>query len=402
MSSEQTVNLLVLASYYKGVPFLEEAHRQGANVYFLTREKMKDENWPDDAITERFLMPKLSQFPDILHAVSYLTRDRQIDRIVPMDDYDVLIAAALREHLRLPGMGDSATRIFRDKLAMRVKARELGLPVPDFIHVLNHQQLHQFSQTVPAPWVLKPRTEAGAMGIKKVHNADELWQRVNQLGDEQSGFLLEQFVPGDIFHVDSITHNGKVVFTSVQKYGRPPMNVAHDGGVFISYTLSRQDDDYQPLVDFNEEVILGLGMHNGVTHTEFIKAHADGKLYFLETAARVGGASIDQLVEAASGLNLWGEWARLEIALAQGKPYELPTIRQDYAGILVCLAKQEYPDMSAYSAPEVVWKLDKKQHAGLIVASNDADRVHQLINEYSQRFAHDFLAVAPPLDKPPE
>jgi len=62
---------------------------------------------------------------------------------------------------------------------------------------------------------------------------------------------------------------------------------------------------------------------------------------------------------------------------------------------------QEWPDLSGYQDAEIVFRLNKKHHAGLIVASAERDRVETLIAAYAQRFAYDFLAVAPPLDKPP-
>jgi hypothetical protein len=134
---------------------------------------------------------------------------------------------------------------------------------------------------------------------------------------------------------------------------------------------------------------------------EFIKGAADGRFYFLETAARVGGANIEQLVESATGVNLWAEWARLEVAHARGQFYPVPGDAGGYAGVLICLARQEWPDLSGYQDPEIVYCLDKKHHAGLVLASTDPERVESLIHDYGQRFAHDFLAVAPPLDKPP-
>ena len=44
-----------------------------------------------------------------------------------------------------------------------------------------------------------------------------------------------------------------------------------------------------------------------------------------------------------------------------------------------------------------MWRLDKKQHAGLIVASSHHERVQSLLAAYADRFARDFTAVAPPL-----
>jgi hypothetical protein len=142
-------------------------------------------------------------------------------------------------------------------------------------------------------------------------------------------------------------------------------------------------------------------MRRGATHTEFIRAHADGRLYFLETAARVGGANIAEAVRFATGVDLWGEWAGIEVAHLRGETYALPEAREGYAGVINCLARQEWPDLGAYSDPEVVWRLTKKHHAGLIVASPDSARVEQLLNDYAGRFAADFLAVMPPLDKAP-
>lgn len=400
MTTEHQAAILCLASYFKGTTFLSAAKRQGARVLLLTREKIKDEAWPMEDIDERFLMPDLSTRPDILYAVSYLNRSNDIVQIVPLDDYDVETAAALREHLRLPGLGETVARFFRDKLAMRKQAKANGILVPAFTPVFNYDRLRSFMDRVSPPWVLKPRSEAGAMGIKKVHSAEEVWRWLDQLGDEQSFFHLEQFVPGEVYHVDSIIWDGQVQFALPHKYTQPPMSVAHEGGVFVTRTLLRDSEESVALLALNEKLLHAFEMPRGVTHTEFIRGE-DGRFYFLETAARVGGANIEQLVEAAAGINLWAEWAKLEIAYARGESYSVPQDSGQYAGVLICLARQEHPDLSAYEDPEIVYRLGKKYHAGLIVASTDSARIESLIEAYSRRFAVDFLAVAPPLDKPP-
>ena len=238
------------------------------------------------------------------------------------------------------------------------------------------------------------------MGIKKLNHPDELWPLLDSLGDQQSFFVLEQFVPGDVFHVDGLVNDGEVLFMAAHQYGRPPMNVYHDGGIFITRTLDHASPEAQSLFTLNRQVQSALGMRRGATHTEYIRAYADGRLYFLETAARVGGANIAEAVEFATGINLWAEWARIEVAQLRGEPYQLPPVRAGYAGVINCLARQEWPDLGGYADSEVVWRMAKKNHAGLIVASPDAARVEALLNEYSERFAQDFLAVLPPRDKP--
>lgn len=396
------VVILCLASYFKGTQFLVQAKAEGAHVVLLTRQKLADKAWPDEAIDERFLMPTLKDRDELIRGVSYLARERDIAAVVALDDYDVLMASELREHLRLRGLSSSRARFFRDKLAMRVQAQACGIAVPAFTAVHNHGRLAAFMEANPAPWVLKPRLEAGGMGIKRVNSADAVWRWLHELGDEQSYFLLESFLPGHVYHVDSIVWDGEVIFTSCQVYGRPPIEVAHDGGVFMSQVMDKDSAETLSLTDLNAQIIRCFGMQNGVTHTEFIRSDADGEFYFLETAARVGGASVDKLIEAASGVNLWAEWARLEVALARGETYRLPELRSDYAGILVCLAKQRWPDMENYSAEAVWWTLKKAYHAGLVVRGESPSAISSLLDTYARRFAQDFLAIVPPLDRAPE
>ena len=397
----RTLTVLCLASYFKGTEFLLECKRQGCRTLLLTSESLGDAKWPRESLDNIFYVPdqnKTWKLQDVLLGISYLAKTEVIDRIVPLDDFDVETAAALREHLRVPGMGDSTARFFRDKLAMRTKARDEGLPVPEFIHVLNHQKLHEFLQCVAAPWVLKPRSLAGSIGVKKISSADEFWSAVDRLGDQQSFYLLEQYVPGDIFHVDTITYEKELLFSIASKYGRPPMDVANEGDIFTTRTLAAGSDDEVALRALNQRVLQAFGMVRGVSHSEFIKDR-DGKLYFLETAARVGGAHIADLIEAATGINLWAEWAKVEIAGGKA-PYRVPPSRHDFAGLLISLARQERPDTSSYNYPEIVWRMDKDHHVGLILRSPDAARIEQLICEYAQRFRHDFFASQPPRDKP--
>jgi biotin carboxylase len=251
---------------------------------------------------------------------------------------------------------------------------------------------------VPPPWVLKPRTEASAIGIRKHHAAEEVWRSLDELGDKQSHFLLERFVPGSVRHVDAVVQDGELVFAEAHRYTSPPFEVMHGGGLFCSRTLPREGEEARSLTGLAREVAAALGLKNGVCHAEFIQGQ-DGRLYFLELAARVGGAHIADMVEAATGVNLWAEWAKLEVAAARGERYLPPSPRQDYAGVLISLAKQEWPDLSAYHEPEIVWRINKRHHAGLIVAAEQPERVRELLDGYMRRFYDDFHTSMPAPEK---
>ncbi len=390
------LTLLCITSFHKGFEFLREAKRQGARVILLTSKSLENAEWPKESIDEMYYIPDVDKewnMNDVISGVSFMARSVHFDKIVALDDFDVEKAAALREHLRLAGMGDTTARHFRDKLAMRAKASHSGIPVPPFVHVLNHDKIRAFMAGVLLPYVLKPRLQAGAIGIQKIKHEKELWDALDVLGDKQSFYVLEKFVPGDIFHVDSIIYEKEIVFSIVCKYGRPPMEVAHEGRVFSSRTVVRDSPDDDALKAMNKLTLQSFGLVEGVSHTEFIKSDVDGKYYFLETSARVGGAHIADLIEAATGLNLWAEWAKIECA--KHGEYKIGGLRGDYAGLMISLAKQEWPDMSQYNEPEVVWRMNKKNHAGLIFRSPNQSRVEELLQSYTERFYRDFFASAP-------
>jgi hypothetical protein len=399
MSDLPQKTLLCITSYEKGLDFIRESKLQGAYVILLTVTSLEHANWPRESIDEIFYMHDLSKTDEVIRAISFLARTRVIDSIIALDDYDVWTAANLREHLRIPGIGDSTIRYFRDKLAMRLKAQENGISVPDFIHVLNYNKLNEFMDRVPPPWVLKPRAEASTIGIAKIHTTDEFWSRIDTLGDRQSFFLLERFIPGEVYHVDSLVFDRAIVFAEAHHYGKPPFNIYHEGGIFSTRTILRGSQDETILKELNRQILSALGHVHGVAHTEFIKGH-DGHFYFLETAVRVGGANIADMVEAATGINLWREWAKIELH-SQNGTYQLPQQQQNYAGLIVSLARQERPDTSAYQDPEIVMRLDKRHHVGFVIASPSSDRVNFLLDDYTQRFVNDFLATLPPSETRP-
>jgi biotin carboxylase len=399
MPEPRPLTFLCITTYEKGQEFMRECKRQGCRVLLLTAEKLRDADWPRESLDDTFYLPSEIPLNDVVQAVTHLARTQKIDRIVALDEYDMETAATLREHLRVPGMGLTTMRYFRDKLAMRMKALDHDVRVPDFVPVLNHGDIRYYLDHVPGPWVLKPRQEASAIGIKKIHAAEELWPVLEQLGDKQSSFLLERFVPGEVYHVDSVVSENEVVFANVSKYGKPPMNTAQGGGVFTTFTVPRSSEEDAGLRQTNLDLVAALGLVRGVAHTEFIRAKADGHFCFLECAARVGGAYINEMVEAATGINLWREWSRIEVAGGDGT-YKLPPVREEYAGVILSLARQESPDTSGYNDPEVFLRIKKYHHAGLILRSTNPERVPALLEKYGQRFAKEFLAVEPPREKP--
>ncbi|MFL6375584.1 MAG: acetyl-CoA carboxylase biotin carboxylase subunit family protein [Pyrinomonadaceae bacterium] len=395
-----TRHIVVIASEFKGGEFLEEAHAADWRVTLVTRKQLLDEEWPWTSLNDVLTVDDDAGVLDYDRAISNLAGRQKIDRIVGLDEFDVLTAAMTREHLTIPGMSRSFALRFRDKLTMRMIASRAGIPCPEFVAAFNQEEINVFLETVPAPWIVKPRHEVSAFGIRKCETREEVWSVLQDLDssntwrDHPSQFLIERFIEGRVFHVDSVLNGGKVVACGVSQYGTTPFKVSHHGGVFTSSTVGYHTKLRKELEVLNKALMLGFEYGKGVAHAEFLQSEADGSFYLLEVACRVGGAYIANVLEHSAGFNLWREWARLETATRE-KPYLPPKLRKDFAGICLALANTDQPDTSHYNDPEIVYHVRKPKHVGLIVCSSDRKRIDELLATYTERITNDFLAVEP-------
>ena len=402
-SELRPLNVICLASYFKGGDFMRECKRLGCRVTLITKEKMLKEDWPHDSIDDLIAILNDADVPLFIDLAAFISRRMKPDLVVALEEFDVMTAALIREHLGLPGMSSSTAKTFRDKFRMAEAAKAARVEVPDYVPLINSDDVRDFMERVPPPWIIKPRSDVSAIGIRKVDEGEQVWRAIDELNEREnlreraSYYLLAQFIPGEVFHVDSVVGDGRVLFAGANRYGRPPLEVAHQGGAYISRTIAHRSEDEKKLFEINRKLIKAFGLRRGAGHAEFIKSDADGKFYFLEMASRVGGAYIAEVLEAASALSLWREWARIEVNGARAARLKPP--RNDYAGIILSLAKQEYPDTDTYDDPEIVYRVKKLHHAGLIVRSPKLERVEELLGEYAVRFAEDFVAVVPPLEK---
>lgn len=403
--SNRPLNILCLATYFKGADFIRECKEHGCRVVLITKQKMLNEDWPRESLDDLIAVPNDAGPALFIDLMAFLSRKTRPDRVIALEEFDVVTAALMREHLCLPGLSSSKAKVFRDKLSMAVFSQRGGIDVPEFVPLLNSEEVKDFMERIPGPWVVKPRSDVSAIGIRKVEEPAEVWRLMDEMNERPnlreraSYYVLARFIPGEVFHVDSVVSDGKVVFAGVNQYGRPPIQVAHHGGAYISRTVARGSADEKTLLNTNKRLIKALGLERGATHAEFIKSTNDGKFYFLEIAARVGGAYIADVLEAASGVNIWREWARMEIADSSSAIRITPK-RKEYAGIILSLAKQEHPDTSNYVDEEIVQRVKKRHHAGLIVRAKTLDRLNELLDDYSRRFVDDFVAVLAPPERP--
>jgi hypothetical protein len=396
---DRTYVFLCIACDYKGGAFLRQLKRLGHMVYLVTSEKTRGEAWPVDDIEEIFYMPgrdgRIWDINEVIAGAAFLFRTHKIDRVIALDDYDVWKAARLREEFRIPGMGDTTARHFFDKLAMRIEARDAGLPVPGFTSLFNDDTIREFLKTSTGPWLAKPRRDAGSLGIRKIESPDAFWKWSEDSGDHRHQYLLEEFRPGIICHVDSLNYEDETLFTRCSQYLDAPFEVAHGGGIFQSKTMGTKDALSKKLVALNTKVLSTFGLRHGPSHSEYIVRDGGKEILFLETASRCGGAHLTDMVEAATGVSLWNEWANIEHAVLTGKKYHLPLVDELQAGIIVTLSKFEKPDYENFSDPEIWWRLHKKYHIGFIFQHKTGKRIDELLGKYAQIIRDEYSTVVP-------
>ena len=190
MSESVRPTMLCISTYEKGQAFLREAAALGCDVVLITVDKLRDADWPHDILAELHTMPEAdvpeNQSPErTLRIADGIARRRKISRVVALDEFDQEVASMVREHIRLvgrpgDGMGQTETRYFRDKLAMRLGAQAGGVVVPEFTSVLNDAECNAFHR-----WhekVLGSSSHAGVpqrLASRKSRTQEEMWDALH-------------------------------------------------------------------------------------------------------------------------------------------------------------------------------------------------------------------------------
>ena len=381
---------LCLASYETGHDFLRQCAEMGVRVTLLTLDQSRGAAWPRECLEELASMPAGLNREQILNTVSWMARGRRFDRVIALHEADLETAAQIREHFRVPGMGTTTAGCYRDKLAQRIIASAFGYPVLGFCRVLNYDELRDFMARVPAPWMLRPRVDAAFAATRRIDDSEQLWRTLDALGDAQSHYILERIVSGDLFCVDSIVIECDVKFSATQQVGMRVPPTDQGVGIFTTCGVDRASREVRELETMNRTLAPAFGMVRGVTHAEFLRSHVDGAFYFLGIGARVGGGlareSHVQVVEAATGVNLWRELAKLEISDLRRETSAVPESFDGYAGSVVCISQGASPDLEAIADPAIVSRIRTGNQSGLILRAAGPDRVRVLLDKYRTYF----------------
>src|SRR5256886_13306478 len=96
-SDSRPLNVVCLATFFKGVEFIRECKTRGCRVVVVTKERMLQEDWPRDSIDELFAVPNDASTEIFIDLMRHISLQNKIDRVVALEEFDVVLAALIRE-----------------------------------------------------------------------------------------------------------------------------------------------------------------------------------------------------------------------------------------------------------------------------------------------------------------
>ena len=333
-------NLLIIEKNPSGSIGLRKAQELGLNIIFIGSNKYYNRLSDNDKqYVSKLIEIDTNNEDAVMHAVDSLAASVRIDGVMTFMEFYVPLAARAAERLGLPGISHLSARQARDKALMRERFAAAGVASPAFYTVLSLKEALAAAEKCGYPNVLKPVNMAGSRGVYRNDNAAELTAHYKQLLQYQPPFgvaraemfLLEEFMDGPEFSVESVSCNGQVEVVAVTR------KILATGGSFVEtghvVPASVAADQHAALCALARQAVSALGIVNGGSHAE-IKLTSTGPKV-VEVAARLGGDSIPELVELATGVDLW----KAVIQVAMGEQPDLGHTSKKAAAIAFFTAK---------------------------------------------------------------
>ncbi|MBC2192909.1 ATP-grasp domain-containing protein [Listeria sp. FSL L7-0229] len=239
----------------------------------------------------------------------------KIKAIISPGEKGVRTAAELRDKLSIDGIGADKIERFRDKAVMKDILIEKNFRVANYIDVKESATglkfLDEFVEVVA-----KPKQGMGSVGVKRI-KTDEEWleyyegfKRENELYHFEKGILLEEYIQGEEYHIDSIIQDGKIKFSHASMYSMPLIDFKKFNFVG-TITLDVNTPIFKELIEYNREILKALEVQNGVTHLECFKN--DREICFCEIAIRPAGSAVPANLKIQTNVDIIDAFVAVEL-----------------------------------------------------------------------------------------
>lgn len=219
-----------------------------------------------------------------------------IHAVFPGAELGVRLADALSDALKLESnvLAHSAAR--RDKYLMGETLRASGVRAVKQVKATTWAEAEDFLVNVlqPTPFevVLKPLESAGTEDVilclsmdQAKKTFDSILGKVNGLGLENRAVLLQEYLEGDEYVVDTVSRNGEHKVVAVWKYDKRRVNNA--AFVYFGLSITPATGVVNELIAYQFNVLDALGIRNGPAHGEV--KFCRGSPVLIEVGARCHG-----------------------------------------------------------------------------------------------------------------
>jgi hypothetical protein len=246
-------------------------------------------------------------------------RHGPFDGIVGPSEFDVLTTARLRAELGTPGWTPEFVTAFRDKTRMKDLVGAVGLRIPRFHRLDGDSTAASVVAAVGLPLILKPRTGWSSRGVVRVGDERELTAVLAEHPGDLGEFECEEYIEGEVLHVDGIRRDGKFHFVSASAY----LNTCLDftAGKPLGSVLLDPGPRLERVTSFAGDCLDALDLVDGPFHLELFET-PQAELVFLEVGLRPGGAEVPFVHRDLFGIDLYAEAFRATLGLPPVTPAE--------------------------------------------------------------------------------
>ncbi|MBL4963510.1 ATP-grasp domain-containing protein [Bacillus halotolerans] len=221
--------------------------------------------------------------------------------IIAMSEYDLLRAGKLRTHLGVEGQSYESALLFRDKVLMKQRLEEAGIPVPPYRKIESSVDLYLFVQQFGFPVVVKPIDGSGSVGTKVLKNESDMMEYLSKGLSEN--MEAETFVDGDMYHIDGMLIDGQMTLNWPSRYINGCLAFQEEQ-FLASYQLGADNPLTSRLTDIVEKALKALPSPKTTTFHAEVFHTPDDKLVFCEIASRTGGGLIREATQQGFGFDL--------------------------------------------------------------------------------------------------
>jgi len=209
----------------------------------------------------------------------------------------VQLADRLSEALGLRTNGSQGTEARRNKYVMGEKVREAGLRAVRQKSASRWAEVETFlNDWKPDPYrvIVKPMESAGSDDVTLCNSFEEVREafsrilgKVNGLGQINEGVLVQEYLEGIEYVIDTVSRDGVHKVVAMWEYDRRPRNGA--GFVLHGQRLMMPDEERaQEILQYQMSVLTALGINNGAGHGEV--KYFNGEPVLVEVGSRCHGA----------------------------------------------------------------------------------------------------------------